>query len=692
MSAFDFMGGPLTARISAAISLFILAATAASSAPVPEAPSPSGSGGDLRYTVLLGGRPSGVLQARSAADGIRFHYEYNDRGRGPSIDERVVLGADDVPVLIETTGSDYLKNPVSERFTLEKGAAKWVNSAENGGRPAATRAFYVSLDGVPAELALLARAALASPGKKIALFPEGEAGIEEIGKLSLSADGKSRDILGYALTGLSLAPVPLWLDADGRLFAIGELFLMAVREGWEASQGEIMKAQTDALSRRSAAQADSLRREPGRPLLLRGGDLFDAESGKIIANAAVVIDGNRIAGAGPRETIPVPVDAEIIDTTGKTILPGLWDMHVHTTDDDGLLHLAAGVTSVRDLANDTDELLARRRRFDEGSILGPRIVLAGIIDGPGPFAGPTKVLAGTEAEARSAVDRYADLGYAQIKIYSSVKPELVPAIGDQAHKRGLRVSGHVPAFMTAAEVVKAGYDEIQHANFLFLNFWSDTVKDTRTPLRFTAVAEKAADLDQGSDRVQAFIRLLRKHGTVIDPTLNVFEEMFTGRKGAVAPGYAAIADRVPAQVRRSLFTGGLPVPEGMDQRYRDSFAAMLKMVKRLHDVGVPIVAGTDALAGFSYHRELELYEMAGIPSAEVLRIATLGAAKVMKLDKDLGSVASGKLADLIVVDGHPAERISDIRRVSLVIKDGRIVDVAAVLRTVGVKPIADSRR
>jgi imidazolonepropionase-like amidohydrolase len=624
-------------------------------------------------------------------DGLRFHYEYNDRGRGPSLDERVILGAGGVPVLIETTGNDYFKNAVSERFTIEQGAAKWVNSAENGGRPVAAPAFYVSLDGVPAELALLARAIRTSPGRKLALFPEGEAGIEELGKLSLAAEGKSREVTGYAVTGLSLAPVPVWLDADGMLFAIGELFLMSVREGWEASQDAIMKAQTEALSRRSSALARSLARDPGRPLLLRGGDLFDAESGKIVPNAAVVIDGNRIAGAGPRETIPIPVDAEIIDTTGKTILPGMWDMHVHMSDDDGLLHLAAGVTTVRDLANDTDELLARRRRFDEGTILGPRIVLAGIIDGSGPLAGPTKVLVDTEAEARAAVDRYAGLGYAQIKIYSSVKPELVPPIVDEAHKKGMRVSGHVPAFMTAEEVVKAGYDEIQHANFLFLNFWGDTIKDTRTPLRFTAVAEKAADLDLGSDRVQGFIRLLKERGTVLDPTLNAFEAMFKGRKGEISPGYEVVADRMPAQVRRGFLTGGLPVPEGMDQRYRDSFSAMLKLVKRLHDAGVPIVAGTDALAGFSYHRELELYEMAGIPAADVLRMATLGAAKVMKLDRDLGSVASGKLADLIVVDGHPARRIADIRRVSLVIKDGKVHDVAALQRSVGVEPMKAGR-
>jgi len=109
-------------------------------------------------------------------------------------------------------------------------------------------------------------------------------------------------------------------------------------------------------------------------------------------------------------------------------------MHAHVADNDGMLNLAAGVTTVRDLGNDIDTLLARRKRIEEGQEIGNRIVLAGIIDGPGPYQGPTKVLVSTKDEARAAVDEYVRLGYVQIKIYSSVKPELVPAIIDEAHK------------------------------------------------------------------------------------------------------------------------------------------------------------------------------------------------------------------------------------------------------------------
>jgi imidazolonepropionase-like amidohydrolase len=162
--------------------------------------------------------------------------------------------------------------------------------------------------------------------------------------------------------------------------------------------------------------------------------------------------------------------------------------------------------------------------------------------------------------------------------------------------------------------------------------------------------------------------------------------MLTGRKGSIDPAFAAVADRMPPTVRRGFLTGGLPVPEGMDQRYRDSFAAFKKMVKAMYDAGVPIVAGTDAMAGFAYHRELELYAEAGIPAPEVLRIATINAARIMKREKELGSIAAGKLADLIIVDGNPAARIQDVRLVTLVMIDGVLYDPGAMYRTIGVSP------
>jgi imidazolonepropionase-like amidohydrolase len=382
--------------------------------------------------------------------------------------------------------------------------------------------------------------------------------------------------------------------------------------------------------------------------------------------------------------VAVPDGAEVIDAKGMALLPGLWDMHVHLGETDGVLDIAAGVTSVRDLGNDTATLQDIRRRYEDGTAVGPRVLMAGLIDGPGQYTSPAGAVADTPDEARAAVDKFASLGYVQIKVYSSVRPELVPVIVDEAHKKGLRVSGHIPAFMTAEQAVRDGYDEIQHANFLFLNFL-DEVKDTRTPARFTAVAQHAAELDLGSDRVKAFVRLLKEHKTVLDPTVTAFEELFTWRTGQVSPTLAPVADRLPPQVRRGALSGGLPVPDGMDQRYRDSFAKMLELVGLMYREGVQIVAGTDGFAGFTLDRELENYVRAGIPAPVVLRIATLDAARVMHRDAELGSVEKGKLADFILVDGDPARTISDIRRVRTVVKGGVVYSSAEAYKAMGIR-------
>jgi imidazolonepropionase-like amidohydrolase len=350
-----------------------------------------------------------------------------------------------------------------------------------------------------------------------------------------------------------------------------------------------------------------------------------------------------------------------------------------------MLHLSAGVTSARDMGNDTANVLDLRRRFEAGTLIGPRLVLAGLIDSPGPFQVPIGVMASNEAEARTAVNRYADLGFEQIKVYSSMKPELVPVIITEAHKRGLRVSGHVPAYMTAEQVVKLGFDEIQHVNMLMLNF-IDSVKDTRAMSRFTAVGSDAATLDFSSARVKSFLQLLKARHTVLDPTVGTFEDMFVGRPGKKSSTFGMVADRFPSSVARTLVGGGLPVPPGMDQRYVDSYGAMLRMVREAYRMGIPIVAGTDDLVGFGLHRELELYVRAGTPAPQVLQIATLGAARVTKRTDKLGTIAPGKLADVVLVNGDPSKNISDIRRVELTVKNGVVYKSAELLKALSIKP------
>jgi Amidohydrolase family len=639
-----------------------------------------------RYAFLLAGNRAGVMAWWSTPDGAHHtFFAYNDRGRGPNVLTRAVVDRSGVLTELDATGNDYLKAPVSEHFRLTEGKASWSNGSEKGAKSLNGPALYAPRDGVLADETEVAL--LAAPGGRLALLPEGEASIERVAQRTIEIAGRKEKATLYEESGFGFTPSAVWLGEDGRLIASGSDWSVVVREGAESAWPSLLDAQKARAAARGEQTARQLQKKLASPLLIRHARLFDSETATVRDGMSVLVEGGRIAAVGPDATVRPAANQEVLDAKGRMLLPGLWDMHVHVGDwDDGLLHVAAGVTTVRDMANDIEHLQDVAARFESGALVGPHVVKAGFIDGRGPYQGPTKVFADTPDEAIADVDRYQSLGYAQIKIYSSVKPELVPVIAARAHRDGMRVSGHVPAFMTMQQAVVQGYDEVQHANFWFLNFLFETVPDTRTPARFTAVAEHAAELDLQSERVQQFVSFLRDHHTVVDPTVNVFEDMFVGRPGTMAPVLAPVAARLPPQVRRGGLGGGLPVPEGMDQRFRDSYQAMLRMLKQLYDAGVPVVAGTDALAGFSLHSELEQYVAAGIPAPKALQLATLGAARVMKRDGETGSIAPNKAADLILVDGDPTVRISDIRRVATVIRGDNLYDAGAVYAALGVRP------
>jgi imidazolonepropionase-like amidohydrolase len=634
------------------------------------------------YTMKLGANRAGGMTVAAKGGATVVDFEFNDRGRGPKSHAVYKLDKDGLPIELTTTGNDYLKSPVSERFTMKGGVATWKNDAESG--TSRTRGFYLSMNGAAEELGMLARALLKAPGRTLPLLPAGQASIRKLTDAAVTSEGRKKHVTAYEITGFGFTPEPIWLDDDRQLFASASSWAQIVIDGWMPVADEIVKLEEKARDVQVAETARRLTHTPkSGTLVVTNARLFDPATLKVAPDTTIVVRGNRIEAVGT--DVAIPSDATRIDAAGKTVIPGLWDMHVHLSPSDGLLDIGNGVTTVRDLANDIDSLLALRKKFNDGTAIGPRVIMAGFIEGTSQYAGPTKVLVSTPEEATKWVEKYKELGYEQIKIYSSVKPELVPVIAKRAHELGLRVSGHVPAFMRAEDAVRAGYNEIQHANFLMLQFWPD-VKDTRTPARFTAVAERGATIDIASPEVRAFIDLLKQNHIVIDPTLNVFEGMFVARKGEVSPAYAAIADRLPAQIRRGTLNGGLPIPAGMDQRYRDSFKRMMELVALMYREGITVVGGTDDLPGFALHRELELYTQAGIPPAEVLRIATLGAATVMHHENELGSVAPGKFADFDIVDGDPMTNIGDLRKVRTVVKDGKVFEVAEVDKELGVLP------
>ena len=642
-----------------------------------------------KSVLMLAGANAGYQEARYGDDGkLAVHFEFNDRGRGPKLDASYTLDAGAVPTAIELKGVDYLKATVAETYTRSGEAVAWKNASEDDKRSLSGPAFFLGLNQVPEDSILLARALLKAPDHKLALIPAGEASIRKLASIEIKRETASQTVDLYAINGLGLLPDFVWLDQDQRFFAAYSGWSTLIREGYEDAIDTIGDRQEQEEKRLAESRADDLTRKLAAPLLIRNVRVFDPPSGEVVDGRSVLIDAGKIVSIGAADVSSLD-GVEELDGGGRFLMPGLWDMHVHYSGGaDGLLDLASGVTTVRDMANQVDKLQDLIDGIEAGKDIGPRIIRAGIIDGKGPFAGPTKVLVDTEQEALDAVAMYKATGHEQIKIYSSVKPELMPIITKAAHAQGMRVSGHVPAFMTARQFVENGADEIQHINMLFLNFMFDKVQDTRTPARFTAVAEHGAALDLSSKPVRDFIQLLKDKNIVIDPTVGTFEDMFLSRPGVPGPGFASIVDRFPTTWQRQMKsgTGGLEMKPGQQALFRDSYQNMVNLIGVLYRSGIPIVAGTDNLAGMTLPRELELYVEAGIPPMDVLRIATSGSAGVMNREDDYGRVAPGYVSDLILVDGDPSINMADIRKVRTTIRGDRLYDADALFKAVSIKP------
>ncbi|HXY96929.1 MAG TPA: amidohydrolase family protein [Steroidobacteraceae bacterium] len=676
--------GPMPLRASALAAVLAAAAAASAAAPAPAA-------AERRDEIVMLGNLAGEQRVSTGSDGVTHaEFSFNDRGRGDHITATWRLDAAGVLTEYQGRGNDYMKVPVSESFRLTNGKASWSSRSEHGSAAVTGVAFYVPVNAPPEIFGVLARALLKAPGHRLPLLPAGEATLE---KAELSAEdaafatGPHGPIALYAVSGLDFSPDPIWLGSDGTTAASTSEWYTALPAAMHAQLPQLLVAQAHWSAARSARLARELTQVPAGEVVIRNARLFDPRDLTVTPGTSVRVRGAHIVRVAADADVTGDAGAEVIDAHGRFLMPGLWDNHQHFGDNTGALDLANGVTSARDMGNDTDEFLERLARFDAGTELGPRVWKSGIIDGTGPYAGPTKMRIDTAAQAVADVDWYADHGYGQIKIYSSIPPPIVPVMAAEAHARGLRVSGHVPAFMSAEQFVAAGADEIQHLNFIELDFLWPAVQETRNMNRFTAVAAHAREFPPDQPPARDFIAYLARHHTVLDPTMNVFEAMFCGDPAAVTPGLEAVAPRMPPQVRRGLLSGALVPPKGEEAAYREALPAMLTLLKALHDAGVTIIPGTDTVPGYELHHELELYARAGIPPAEVLRLATLTSALVVGANGERGVIAPGKLADLILIDGDPSVRIADIDRIDLVMKGGRIYDPSGIEASLGITPV-----
>ena len=641
------------------------------------------------YDWFTAGEVSGSHVLLIREDGTRVSdFEFNDRGRGPNIHEELKVGANGRLESVRLSGHSYMGAPVEESFQMEDGKASWKSTLEHGESEAG--GFYWANDGTLEQVAVLSRALLSLADRKMDLLPAGRASIEKVLQREIpDGDGQLRVTL-YALSGLDLTPQYIWLDEKLELFALTMGWMGLAPAGFGDALPGLQAAQDQAEREYHENLAQSLTQQLPANWILRNVDVVDVEDGKLRPRQMLLIkDGHILKIVDDKElNLPVYGDLQpkIINGQGLILAPGLWDMHTHLSLESGLLQIAAGVTSVRDMGNDADRLRDIRAAFDSGAVIGPRSFAAGFIDRKSPYSAPTSRLAESLDDALAMVSEYAEDGYPQIKIYSSIDPQWVKPLAAEIHRRGMRLSGHIPSYMTAEQAVIDGFDEIQHINMLFLNFLAGPEDDTRTPLRFSLVAEKAGSMDLENQAVRDFIGLLIQEQVVVDPTVAVFDSMFRHRSGELDPSYAMIADHMPPSIRRSMLAGEMDIDEGNAGRYARSADALLEMIARLHQAGVSLVAGTDAMAGFTLHRELELYHRAGISHADVLKIATLQSAQLAGVADSNGSIAVGKQADFVLLAANPLEDISAVRLPVAVFKGDRWFDPAQLYEAVGIRP------
>jgi len=651
--------------------------------PQTDEPRPPTPVTETRAVVVLG-RRAGKDVATTTGRSRAIVFDVLENGRGPHVEAKLQLANDKTIALFEARGHHETGNPVDERFTLDQGDARWKSLEENGKRTVSDATFFYPIAPLPDALGMLAEALLAS-GPRLALLPAGEASIRKVDEATLDGPGGTRHVVGYEIEGLGLAPEPVWMNDDGTWFGTFSAWQSVVPEGFEGAIDAVVARQDTRRRERDAALAREHRHVPPKEgLAFTHVRVLDVERGRYQDDQTVLVVGTQIKGVGARVTIPR--GAEVVEARGKTLLPGLWDMHAHLGDEDGLLDIASGVTTARDVGNDPDKLDDFKKRYDDGTAIGPYVHRFGFIEGRNEKAASSKVTAETEVEAKAAVETYRARGYDGIKIYNSVRPELVPLLAKEAHAKKMLVTGHIPVHMLANEAVRAGYDGIEHINMLFLNFLADHDTDTRTTLRFTLVGDKAHAFDLESKAAADFFGLLATKRTVIDPTINVFETLLLAQQGSVVPGLLPLVERLPVQTRRGFFTGGLPLDGGKAQTYRASFDKVLAMVKKLHAQKIPLVAGTDALAGLTLHHELTLFVRAGLTPAEALRTATTQAAAALRVSDKVGTVTEGKRADLVLVDGDPLARIEDVGNVVTTVRGGVTFSAPKLYDILGVKP------
>jgi hypothetical protein len=654
----------------------------------------AGGAETTRYIAYVNGGKdkAGHLVTTRTGDRFKVDYLFKDNGRGPELKEEYTLAEDGTFATYKVKGTTTFGSLVDETFTRKGNDARWKSTSDKGEQAVEGVAIYAPLNGTPQSFSVAMTALSKRADGKLPMIPSGTLSARKLLDMQVSRGGEKRTVQLIALTGIGFVPTTVWATTGDSPRMFGYIFpgfIQIIEEGWQGSAAEMEAKQVVAEKAMLVDFNQRLTHALPGTTMIRNARVFDSESATLGMPADVLIEAGRIIEVTPAGTSTRKAGREI-DAANRVLLPGLFDMHAHVTSWDGGLHVGAGITTIRDMGNDNPTLLELMKQEKAGSLLMPHVVAAGFIEGESPHASRSGFVVRNFDDVKKAVDWYHDNGFPQIKIYNSFPKDILAETTEYAHAKGMRVSGHVPVWLRAQDAVLAGYDEIQHINQVLLNFLVNDKTDTRTLERFYLPAEKVGALNFDSPEVQKFIALLAQRKIVIDPTLATFN-FVRQQDGVMSQEFAAVADHVPPDVRRGFLSGQMKIPdEPTHQRYEKSYAGMIDFVGRMYRAGVPLVAGTDDIPGFTLQRELELYVEAGLTPSQVLQIATYNGAKYARVLDDRGVISPGRRADLILVDGDPTRNISDIRKVALVIKGESAYYPADVLEAMGVKPFTPS--
>jgi Amidohydrolase family len=646
------------------------------------------------YVVLVQDQPAGHLKVSAGFDGrVESDFSWRDNGRGPDIQESFTVDARGAPRTYELVGKNTFGAAMRERFRIDGGRAVWESRADEGEEAVGEDFVFIPLDGSFAYYDAVVRYLLARPDGVASTIGGLKLRAERALRVTLPGPTGPVPLALAVVTGAGADPWYYWVRDDGSnaFFAVTWPGWSVVEKGFESAVPPLLERQREASDQRLV----DLRKRLATPMdgltLIRGVRWFDAPQAVMRGPSDVWLFDGRIASVTAPGALNARAD-RVIDGPRRTLLPGLWDMHAHLWSGGGLMHLAAGVTSIRDPANQNAELMRLQGRIARGELPGPNVHIAGFIEGKSAFSSRNGFVVDTLQAGLDAVDWYAARGMHSIKLYSSIQPEWVKPLAERAHHHGMKVSGHVPAFMRAEQAVRDGYDELTHINQVMLNFVVRPGDDTRTLVRFERVGSDGLALDLTSPEARDFIALLRERGTVVDATLATFEAMFTQSQGQANPSMVAVADHLPVLWRRGLRVAEMDLEGDRLRTFRASYQRMVELTVALHRAGITLVPGTDGWAGIGLLRELELYVQGGIPAPEVLRIATWNAAQVAGASATRGRIERGYVADLLLVDGDPSTDITTLRKGSLVIQGGVAYAPDRVYEAMGFKPFVPGAR